>query len=236
MKNNFPFLVMVVSTCLLQLAACKKESAEIPNMPDAPDDPVNETKPPIAHAGDDTTIYLPSTTCELDGAASTDPDSNIVSYAWRRIAGPSPVDITHYDKIKAMASGLENVGKYVFELTVTDADRLSSKDTMTVTVAGPSCMGTSQEVVFKDLSWSYAWLMEIDIYDFFTFLPPNSYIKSIYIKRDASSNWEKVVPVDSNSSDYGKVPEWEYGNGVLVIYPGSNRTDDTPDVKIEYCN
>ena len=49
---------------------------------------IGNNKPPIAHAGKDTTIVLPVDSVILDGRASTDPDNNIVSYAWTKISGP----------------------------------------------------------------------------------------------------------------------------------------------------
>jgi hypothetical protein len=76
--------------------------------------------------------------------------------------------------------------------------------------------------------------MEIEIYNLLSYLPPNSYIKNVFIKRDSATDWELVVPVDPNSPDYGIKHEWELWNGVLVVYPGKNFTEDTPDIKIVY--
>jgi hypothetical protein len=41
--------------------------------------------PPVAHAGKDTIITRAVNPVMLDGSASTDPDNNIVSYAWKII-------------------------------------------------------------------------------------------------------------------------------------------------------
>jgi hypothetical protein len=45
--------------------------------------PVNQ--PPVANAGRDTTIKLPTDSIMLDGKASTDPGGTITSYKWAKI-------------------------------------------------------------------------------------------------------------------------------------------------------
>ncbi len=47
----------------------------------------DSNRPPIAHAGKDTTIILPVDSVILDGRASTD-DKKIASYQWTKISGP----------------------------------------------------------------------------------------------------------------------------------------------------
>jgi hypothetical protein len=234
MKKSCTFFALVISTFLLISAACKKNHSDL-NRSKIPN-------PPVARAGVDTTIYLPFTSCVLSGGASTDPDSKILFYKWRCITAPatvdiySTIDISGNTDMEPLVSGLGKVGDYEFELTVTDLDKLSAKDTISITVIEPNNTGPGKEFIFKNLSWNYEWIMEIDIPKFFSYLPPNSYVKNIYIKRDSSNIWEFVVPQDLNSPDLGKVPEWFYGRGTLIIFPGLDHTDDTPDVKIEYSN
>ncbi len=245
MKKRFHSLMQVVFILLLMLTACSESEEDAispiqltPTPPTSPPTPVPTTPPvghiaPIAQAGNDTTIYIPFHNYTLNGAAST---GSIVSYNWIVIKGPHPVGITNYNKPKAFVSGLMKVGEYEFLLTVTDNYNLSATDTVKISVTEPNCTTNTKEVIIKDLGWSYAWIMEINIYDIYSYLPPDSFIKNFYIKRDASDQWELIVPLDYNSSDYGLQHEWEYGNGILAIYPGNNSTNDTPDVKIEYCN
>ncbi|TWI79454.1 Kelch motif protein [Lacibacter cauensis] len=97
------------------------DSATVPN------------RPPVARAGQDQTITLPVNKAMLDGSASTDPDNNIIGFAWRKIAGPSNSVFSDPVAVKAEALDLTN-GVYIFELTVTDAGGLSSTDTMQLTV------------------------------------------------------------------------------------------------------
>ena len=90
-------------------------------------------RPPVANAGADQSITLPTNTVNLDGNASTDPDNNINSYLWTKISGPSSFAITNASAVQTQATNLAQ-GSYQFELKVTDAGGLLSKDTMQVTV------------------------------------------------------------------------------------------------------
>ena len=65
----------------------------------------------------------------LDGSASTDPDNNIVSYAWTKISGPSSFNIVNVNAVQTQVSNLTE-GIYQFELKVTDAGGLIDRDTM----------------------------------------------------------------------------------------------------------
>jgi hypothetical protein len=89
--------------------------------------------PPIANAGTDQTITLPTNTLNLDGSGTTDPENNITSYAWTKISGPSSFNITNANAVQTAITNLVQ-GIYQFELKVTDAGLLFSKDTIQVTV------------------------------------------------------------------------------------------------------
>ncbi|HEY6502954.1 MAG TPA: heparin lyase I family protein, partial [Chitinophagaceae bacterium] len=90
-------------------------------------------QPPVARAGNDIVMTLPSNSTTLNGNTSTDADGTIVSYAWSRISGPTTFTFT---SAGSAATGLNNLvqGTYVFRLTVTDDDGASSTDDITVTV------------------------------------------------------------------------------------------------------
>lgn len=90
-------------------------------------------RPPVAKTGSDQVITLPKDNVLLDGSGSTDPDSNIIGYAWRKIAGPASSVFADPVGIQTQASNLTE-GVYRFELTVTDAAGLFSTDTIQVTV------------------------------------------------------------------------------------------------------
>jgi K319L-like, PKD domain/Kelch motif/Galactose oxidase, central domain len=96
-------------------------------------DQLQTNQPPIANAGADQTIPLPNNEVNLDGSASTDPDNNIVSYAWTKISGPSSSNIVNVNAVQTQVSNLME-GVYQFELKVSDAGGLFAKDTVQVTV------------------------------------------------------------------------------------------------------
>lgn len=96
-------------------------------------DPAQPNRPPVANAGPDQTINLLSNNTTLNGSNSTDPDNNITAYSWTKISGPAIYNLANANAVQAQASSLEQ-GIYQFELKVTDAGGLSSKDTMRVSV------------------------------------------------------------------------------------------------------
>src|SRR6266496_5391463 len=50
-------------------------------------------KPPIAVAGPDQVITLPTDSLSLDGSASSDPDGKISEWLWKKISGPASYNI-----------------------------------------------------------------------------------------------------------------------------------------------
>ena len=104
--------------------------------------------PPVANAGADQAIPLPTNTINLNGGRSTDPNNNISSYAWTKISGPSSFNISNANAVQTQVTNLVQ-GIYQFELKVTDARGLFDKDTTQVTVMmnlPPPC--TSCKIVF----------------------------------------------------------------------------------------
>jgi dipeptidyl aminopeptidase/acylaminoacyl peptidase len=89
--------------------------------------------PPIACAGIDQSITLPTNSVTLNGSCSTDRDNNITSYVWTKVAGPTTYNITSPNTVQTPITNL-TIGVYQFELKVTDADALIDRDTMIVTV------------------------------------------------------------------------------------------------------
>jgi N-acetylneuraminic acid mutarotase len=116
------------------------------------DDPaVNQ--PPVANAGSDQTITLPVNAVNLDGSASTDPDNNIISYAWTKITGPSSFNIINANAVQTQVNNLVQ-GIYQFELKVADVGALFSRDTIQVTVnaAQPDSCAASRPIVPAQLT------------------------------------------------------------------------------------
>jgi hypothetical protein len=89
--------------------------------------------PPTANAGIDQTLTLPTNNTTLDGSASADPDGIITAYAWAKINGPVEGFISNPASAITTITGLVQ-GVYRFELTVTDNNGATNKDTVQVIV------------------------------------------------------------------------------------------------------
>jgi hypothetical protein len=90
-------------------------------------------QPPVACAGADQVITLPTNSVTLDGSCSADPDNNTTAYNWAKISGPSSFNIANVNAVLTQVTNLVE-GVYLFELKITDAGGLFSKDTMQVTM------------------------------------------------------------------------------------------------------
>ncbi len=124
MKPIRGLLVFLFWIGLLFHLSCKKEySCE----------GCNVNKPPIANAGPDQVIALPTDSVSLDGSSSSDPDGTIGSFQWTKITGPA--SFTIYDPSGTITVVKDLIaGVYQFELKVTDNGGFSAKDTLRVTV------------------------------------------------------------------------------------------------------
>jgi hypothetical protein len=98
------------------------------------------TSPPTANAGPAQTVSPGTAT--LNGSASYDPLGEVLTYSWKQISGPA-VTITPANQ--AVATFLATAGNsYVFSLTVTNQDGLSSTATTSVTTLTPSSTQIAQ--------------------------------------------------------------------------------------------
>lgn len=87
---------------------------------------------PVANAGADKTLTLPSNSIKLYGSAK-DSDGTIVSYQWSQYGGPSPATISYATSPAATFSNLK-AGNYYFRLTVKDDDGATDIDNVLVKV------------------------------------------------------------------------------------------------------
>lgn len=86
---------------------------------------------PVANAGVDQTITLPTNSTTLDGSASMD-DGTITTYTWTQVSGPTAINPN--DVVNPTITGLLE-GTYMFQLVVTDNfGALSTLDTVSITV------------------------------------------------------------------------------------------------------
>ncbi|HZK65776.1 MAG TPA: PKD domain-containing protein, partial [Puia sp.] len=88
---------------------------------------------PVAKAGSDISISLPTNQVTLDGSASSDPDGSIASYAWAKISGPAQFSISNNSSASTSVKNLA-AGIYSFQLKVTDNGGATALDTVVVTV------------------------------------------------------------------------------------------------------
>lgn len=87
---------------------------------------------PIAHAGSNRTITLPTSSLTLNGTG-TDEDGTIASYRWTQVSGPSTATIASDNTASTGISSLQE-GQYIFRLTVTDDDGARDADDVIITV------------------------------------------------------------------------------------------------------
>ncbi len=95
--------------------------------------PLPANQNPVANAGGNASITLPTNNTTLNGTASNDPDGTIATYAWSKTSGPASYNIANAG---AASTALTNLvqGVYIFTLTVTDNAGASASSTVTVTV------------------------------------------------------------------------------------------------------
>jgi Secretion system C-terminal sorting domain/PKD domain len=88
-------------------------------------------QPPVANAGADRSITLPTNTVTIDGSASSASSGSIVSYVWAEKSGPSTVNLTNtaQNTINNLQAGV-----YIFYLTVTDNLSAKGTDSVIITV------------------------------------------------------------------------------------------------------
>ena len=120
MKSPLSLAAYLFLLCLLSLPFCKKEN----NCDDCP---------PIAKAGSDLTLVLPTDSVLLDGSASLARNGGALSYQWTKLDGPASFFIVTPDQPKTIVRDLVP-GEYRFMLAVTDNAGLSAKAFLRITV------------------------------------------------------------------------------------------------------
>ena len=102
-----------------------------------------ENQPPVAVAGANQTIFLPTDKVLLDGSGSYDPELGQMTYQWAWMSGPNEPTFTNPNKSVAEVSGLIE-GEYVYRLTVFDPMGATSESQTKVFV-----LPQEKEVVYK---------------------------------------------------------------------------------------
>jgi len=121
-KINYPRLVLFALLVLVNIN-CKK---------DIIGSPPQTNSAPVVNAGTDIRLEIPLTHTLLTGTAN-DANGNIEEYNWRKIAGPGSYLLEWSNKLSSKLIWLEE-GDYEFELTATDKEGLTDRDTVKVNV------------------------------------------------------------------------------------------------------
>lgn len=186
-------------------------------------DQIQPNRPPASDAGADQTIILPSNTVNLDGSGSTDPDNNIIAYAWTKISGPSSFNIANVNDVQTQAINLVQ-GTYLFELKVTDVYGLISKDTMRVCVFGTL---SGQEIIYNDIWGCNDLCRDGDVYWNSSQNECNPYIDTsvllqVSIRLDTSFVWVDVHKFNSPLPPINQF-YWQIDRGFLWVFAFEGR-------------
>ena len=188
----------------------------------------------MANAGGDIIVWVNET--ELNGSY-TDRENNIKDISWTKVSGPDSFKLENKSALHTKLTGLVK-GIYQFELTVSDHFGLYDKDTVIVTVGDISAI--TKEIILKDLTWIFPWYNNVEIQNFFSYVPRGNPFK-IFIQRDYDSSWKEVpasIPYPYQTIekyDYFIITDVHdfYNKGSLYIsYYGSD-VNASPNVK--YC-
>src|SRR5215213_390360 len=85
-KTTASLCAIVILIGILVSLSCKKETSC---------EGCNGNSPPVAIAGQDQFIILPTDSVLLDGSNSSDPDGTIMEWRWRKISGPATFSISN---------------------------------------------------------------------------------------------------------------------------------------------
>lgn len=110
-------------------------------------------KPPVANAGPDFTITLPTSSVSVNGSSSYDEDGSIASFSWTKVSGPSQFTIANP---AAANTGISNLaqGTYTFRLTVTDNGGFTNSDDVIINVNAATSLPNQNPVAKAGTNFS----------------------------------------------------------------------------------
>ena len=137
---SFKSRLAVLSTiCSLALSACGGGGSSSPNnnaVTPPPPPPTNNA--PTANAGEDITAVFSTTEIQLNGAASSDPDGDSLTYEWVISQQPDGSNISLSGaQTQTTAFEPSQAGIYTLTLTVTDPNGATDTDSVIITLTTP---------------------------------------------------------------------------------------------------
>jgi hypothetical protein len=101
---------------------------------------VNPAAPPVANAGSNQTITLPTSTVTLNGSGSS---GTITSYTWTNVSGPNTPVITTPASVSTTVTGLIQ-GTYTFQLSLNGGASVSQTTVNVVAAPASTTIFTTQ--------------------------------------------------------------------------------------------
>lgn len=216
---------------------------------------------PVANAGPNKSITLPTNSVVLNGSA-IDNDGSIQTISWQQLSGPSTATLVNQNTLTLTANDLVE-GSYNFELEVTDNDGATDTDNATVTVsavnqapnvsAGPdqtvnlpnntlSITGSATDTdgIISSTDWSKVSGPTVDINIVDNTLELSNLIEGVYTFRFSATDDEGAVSNDNVRVfviSSNQLPTVDAGNDIILTLPVNSvnitASANDPDGNIE---
>lgn len=185
-----------------------------------------ENSVPNVDAGENQFVLLPDDACQLAGSVY-DMQKNIVSYSWRKIAGPSGYVFENSNILDAKVHDLQK-GRYEFELTATDKGGLKDSDTVAVSVIDVG----ENEVYFEDLDWVCPMNCSVVVKKIYSHVPRNVSF-SVFVRQEDSTSWQPATPEDPNGS-FDKYVYGVHEGDLYISFAYADEFSPKYDLKIKF--
>ncbi|HOZ68266.1 MAG TPA: PKD domain-containing protein [Chitinophagaceae bacterium] len=181
--------------------------------------------PPVANAGPDKTITLPTNTVTFLGSA-TDPDGTIASYNWTYRTGPATPSLTGARTATLKASNLK-AGTYTFRLTVKDNKGKAAFDEVNVIVKAAASTGGTKPIsvsnAVADAGYSYYVVQDFGIL-------PDDGANPVRSTLRIFENGVELNPAHSTHYDIqtigrGRFSHWGDGSFIVLYFSASDNTN-----------
>jgi hypothetical protein len=155
--------------------------------------------------------------------------SNIKTYRWRKVDGPTSYKITDSTSSATTVTDLET-GVYKFEISVEEINGQRDVDTLYVYVIKPGI----SEVVFPKMQWICPMgCSTLSIQKIFSFVPANKPLK-VFLKYEDSTVWKELIHISlwSGGDEYIWLIDEDNSFSLYANYP--EKETEKFDVKIQY--